>query len=270
MSSDPVKQYYASFGEREWARLESSEGFIEFAVNTHFIEQYLPPGARVLDLGGGPGRYSQWLGTRGYRVTLADLSPELLELARARVSGVVDELVEADARDLARWRDSTFDAALVLGPLYHLTEEADRARAVEEVTRVVRPGGVVCFALIPRLGFVRRTAGTPDERHHLLDPRFMSDLLERGVFTNDRPGRFTHGWGVGPAEIAPWFERFGLETLALVSSESLASGMEPAFFDLRATDPAAYDAALEVVLDSATDPSIHGLAKHLLYIARRR
>lgn len=267
--SDPVKAYYAAFGEFEWERLEWADGAIEFEVNTRFLERHLPAEGRILDLGGGPGRYAQWLADRGYRVALADLSPELLEIARRRVSSpLVDEITETDARDLSRWQDATFDAALILGPLYHLPNESDRARAISEVLRVVRSGGIMFFALIPLFGFVRRTVAIPDERRHLLDDAFLKALFDKGAFLNDVPGRFTQGWGVKPQDVAPWFESFGIETVALAASEGLAAGMESVFADLRTSEPAVFDAAMDIVADTATEPGLLGSTNHLLYIGR--
>jgi SAM-dependent methyltransferase len=108
MTRDDVRAYYQGCGDREWARLATAEGSVEFAVTTHAIAAYLPPGTRVLDIGGGPGRYSLWLAERGHRVVLADLSPELLAIARDKVAAsaagaLVEEMVEADACDLGRW-----------------------------------------------------------------------------------------------------------------------------------------------------------------------
>ena len=123
MSSEAVRAYYASFSEREWARLENpDDGAVEFAITCHTLATYLPPDARVLDIGGGPGRYAIWLAQRGHRVVLADLSPELLSIARAKIerTGVdtmVEDIVEADACDLSLWADESFDAVLSLGPL---------------------------------------------------------------------------------------------------------------------------------------------------------
>ena len=223
-----MKAYYATFGEFEWERLEWADGAIEFEINTRLLERYLPADGRVLDLGGGPGRYAQWLADRGYRVTLADLSPELLESALRHVSSsLVDEITEADARDLSRWQDATFDAALIMGPLYHLPNESDRARAISEVLRVVRAGGMMFFALMPVFAFVRRTIAIPDERQHLLDAAFLRTLLDDGAFMNDVPGRFTQGWGVRPQDVASWFETFGIETVALAASEGLVAGWSP-------------------------------------------
>ncbi|MBI9045935.1 MAG: hypothetical protein JEZ06_15690 [Anaerolineaceae bacterium] len=75
MSSEATRKYYASFGEREWSRLKNpDDGAVEFAVTCHVLNKYLPANSRILDIGGGPGRYTIWLAQQGHRVVLADLS----------------------------------------------------------------------------------------------------------------------------------------------------------------------------------------------------
>ncbi|HEY3119532.1 MAG TPA: class I SAM-dependent methyltransferase, partial [Vicinamibacteria bacterium] len=209
--ADTVRDYYSSFGRREWMRLDSAEGTIEFATNCHYISTHLPVHARVLDIGGGPGRYALWLAERGHRVVLADVSPALLAIARQNVSAspaseAIEAIVEADARDLSHWHDGSFDAVLSMGPFYHLTEPGDRDCAARELLRVLRPHGTAFIALMPRYAFLRRTIALPDERGHLLQAEFLSQLLERGVFINDVPGRFTSGFGVLPDQITDFFE----------------------------------------------------------------
>jgi S-adenosylmethionine-dependent methyltransferase len=273
MTRDDVRAYYQGFGEREWTRLATAEGRVEFAVNTHAIAAYLPPGARVLDSGGGPGRYNLWLAERGHRVVLADLSPELLAIARDKVAAsaagaLVEEIVEADACDLGRWPDGSFDAALALDPFYHLPEPAERDRAAAELARVLRPGGLAFVALMPRYIFLRRTLALPDERPRLAQPDFVARVLDDGVFVNDVPGRFTGGYGVRPEEVAPFFARHGFTRLALLASQGIAAGLEDALAELAGSNPAAYQAALHVVVCTASDPSILGLSSHLLYVGR--
>lgn len=275
ITSDAVRTYYAAFGEREWARLENPEdGAVEFAITCHTLTTYLPPNARVLDIGGGPGRYAIWLAQRGHRVVLADLSPELLSIARTKidqagVGAVVEGIVEADACDLSRWADESFDAVLSLGPFYHLPDPNDRNQAAIELGRVLCPGGTAFVALMPRLAFLRRTLAIPDERHHLAQPDFVSRLLEDGVFINDIPGRFTDGYGVCPGEVAPFFEDHGLRTLALLAAESIVPDLQQALVDMAESDPATYQAAFDLIVRTASEPSILGMAAHLLYVGRK-
>jgi SAM-dependent methyltransferase len=276
MSHADVRRYYEAFGEREWQRLENpADGAIEFAVTCQALATHLPAAGRVLDLGGGPGRYALWLAERGYRVVLADLSPTLLDIAREQVryspvGTCIEEIVEADACDLSRWADNTFDAVLALGPFYHLPEWSDRERAAAELHRVLRPEGVAFVALMPRYAFLRRTLAIPDERHRLADPAFIQRVMEDGVFINDVADRFTGGYGVQPEEVMPFFERHGFATRALLACEGMVPDLQDAVADMRQEDPVAYQRTLEVILQSAADPSILGMSGHLLYIASTR
>ncbi len=275
MSRDEVRAYYDHFGEREWARLtRPADGAVEFAITRRAIAAHLPPAARVLDIGGGPGRYSLWLAECGHRVVLADLSPELLNLARAQVavSGAgarVEEITQADACDLSHWPDSTFDAALSLGPFYHLPDPAYRDRAAAELARVLRPDGVAFVALMPRYSFLRRVLAIAQERHLLARPGFIERVLTEGAFSNDRPGAFTGGYGARPEEIAPFFARHGFAMLKLLASESIVPDLQSTLADLATNDPSAYQAALDAIIRVADDPSILGMSNHLLYVGRK-
>jgi SAM-dependent methyltransferase len=273
--SDTVRDYYARFGDREWTRLENpDDGAVEFAVTKYILDKYLPPKARILDIGGGPGRYAIWLAKRGHRVVLADLSPELLEIAHNKISqeGVgskIEDVNVADARDLSPWENESFDAALCLGPFYHLPDSAEREQAAAELSRVLRPGGLAFVALMPRYAFLRRTLAIPDERCHLAQPDFVERLLQDGVFYNDIPGRFTCGWGANPNEVAPFFEKFGLSALTLLATEGIIVDIQRCLIELAESDPLTYQAAFEVVVNIADDPSILGMATHLLYVGKK-
>ncbi len=84
---DDLLAYYSGFAEHEWNRLtRPNDGAVEFAITCQALTTYLPLGARVLDIGGGPGRYSLWLSERGHCVTLADISPDLLDIARQQIA----------------------------------------------------------------------------------------------------------------------------------------------------------------------------------------
>ncbi len=273
--ADIVRNFYASFGEREWGRLDRpADGQLEFTITTAMLARYLPAHGRVLDNGGGPGRYSLWLAERGYRVSLADLSPELLASGRAHIAASpvvarIEEVVEADARDLGCWPDASFDAVLALGPFYHLTTPVGRDMAARELARVLAPGGIAFVALMPRLAFLRRVLATPAERHLLGQPGFIDRVLEEGVFHNDRPGAFTEGYGVRPDEVAPYFTRFGFQPVALVAAQGFAPDLQDALAALAVEDQVAHRAVLDALLRTAADPAILGMTNHLLYIARR-
>lgn len=137
--------FYESIDEP--GRLSQREGRVEFVRTQRLVGAALPPApARVLDVGGGDGVYAKWLDSLGYDVELVDLTPAHVE--RARGSGVVAQV--GDARALP-FESESADAVLLLGPLYHLTSADDRARALAEARRVLRPGGLLAAAGVSRL-----------------------------------------------------------------------------------------------------------------------
>ena len=275
-ASDQVRAYYSSFDEREWARLEHpTEGALEWTLTTRRIARHLETPSRVLDIGGGPGRYAIWLAQQGHRVVLAVLSPNQLAIARRQISeaGVaanVEEIREADACDLSRWNDQSYDAALCLGPFYHLPDPERRAQAARELVRVLRPGGIAFVAFMPRFMLLARTIAIADERHHLLDDAWLEALMERGEFNNDVPGRFNGGYGARPDQVAPFMESVGFETISLSASESMSRGVADAVAELAENGGALSARTLDLLDEVSEEPSILGVASHLLYVGRRR
>ncbi len=116
MEAEP---FYDQFAPREWERLERHR--TEFAVTLRALDEFLsaPPYA-VLNIGGGPGRYSIELARQGYTVTLLDISGESLRLARQKAAEAQVSLagyIHGNALDLSELDESSFDAVLLMGPL---------------------------------------------------------------------------------------------------------------------------------------------------------
>ncbi|MFD9532094.1 class I SAM-dependent methyltransferase [Streptomyces sp. NPDC060010] len=138
----------------EAARLHSTAtGRLELERTRELLRRYLPPPpARVLDVGGGPGAHAQWLVEEGYEVHLVDPVQKHVEQACERAPGCV--ATQGDARQLD-FPARSFDVVLLLGPLYHLAERADRLRALREARRVAVQGGVVAAAGISRYSLMQ-------------------------------------------------------------------------------------------------------------------
>jgi SAM-dependent methyltransferase len=137
MSDDPLAEHYGTGYEQ--GRLGKGTSAIEFVRTKELLQRFLPPPpATVLDVGEGPGAYALWLADLGYRVHLIDAVALHVEQATTASEGRFTTAL-GDARDLPD-DDSSRDAVLMLGPLYHLTDRTDRIRALEEGRRVLRPG----------------------------------------------------------------------------------------------------------------------------------
>ncbi len=274
MSKQCIVDYYEQFGEKEWERLTWPEGQIEFVITQDAFSRHLPQDARILDLGGGPGRWTIWLAQKGFRVTLADLSPNLLEIAKRKIqeydaSKKVEEVVNVDACDLHRWPDGAFDVVVCLGPFYHLTEPGMRTAAAQEINRVLKPGGLVFAAFMSVYSFLRRTLTLKDERHHLADPQFMNQLMSEGVFQNDVAGRFNSGYGIKPNRVVPFMQEHGFEKIELLSDSGFVASQAQELAELAKENREAYDRFLQILIESAPDVSNLGSSIHMLYIGRK-
>jgi ubiquinone/menaquinone biosynthesis C-methylase UbiE len=266
---DRIRAYYSRFSE--WERLTSASGALEFRRACALLQAHLQTAGRVLDLGGGPGRYAIELARRGHRVVLADASPILLEEARRRladagVMNAVDSIDEVDARDLGRYEDHAFDAVVAFGPLYHLVSAGERATAVREIERVLRPQGLAFAAFIPRLsglaGLLERAANTPEQ----VPPAALTRALDTGVFRNGSESGFQEGYYAEPLEVGALFESAGFEVVEFVSLRSVANLLEDKLALVR--EPVR--AEMECVLDRVSrDPAVVATAGHAVLVARR-
>src|SRR5688500_7262740 len=178
----------AEFYDRtpEESRLQQGLFQLEEARTRELIERHAPPPpATILDVGGAAGAYALWLAERGYHVHLIDAVPRLVEEARRRSEASPNRIATCqvgDARQLP-FTDGVADAVLLLGPLYHLTERAERLRALREVYRVLRPGGVMFAAAISRYA----SALDGIARDLFADPAFapiVQQDLEQGQHRN--------------------------------------------------------------------------------------
>lgn len=135
----------------EDARLVRDRGHnVEYLTTMRYIQKFLKPGAKILEIGAATGRYSIALAEMGYDVTAVDLTPKNVEIMKAKSRNLKNfECMVADALDLSKFADETFDMVLNLGPMYHLFNKKDKQRAVVETIRVAKKGGICMFAYIP-------------------------------------------------------------------------------------------------------------------------
>ncbi len=113
---------------------------------------------KYLEIGAGRGTTSMYLASRGCDVTLLDYSPTGLEVARrnfAREGLPVPHTVVADARQTGL-DTASYDCVYSMGLLEHFD---DPAPLLNEILRVLKPGGYLFTVVVPQLpAYVRYTA----------------------------------------------------------------------------------------------------------------
>jgi len=268
---DEVEAFYDRNARNEWDRLDRHR--MEFAITLKAFKEHMPsPPVEVLDIGGGPGRYSMALAERGYKVTLLDLSKHCLEFAREKAlkSGVeLAEYRHGTALDLSAFASASFGVVLLMGPLYHLLDEDRRRRAIREARRVLKSDGLVFASIITRYAPLRWAAKN--------EPEWLEQgrrLLETGVWRpslDGTPSRarvgFTDSYFANPIEVKQLMESERFETLDLVACEGIISLIEEKVNELEGR---AFEAWVELNYKLSKDPGIHGGAEHLLYVGRKK
>jgi SAM-dependent methyltransferase len=255
-----LHDYYESLSV-EAERLGRREGQLELERTRELLARFLPPPpCRIMDIGGGTGVYSAWLASLGYAVHMVDVVRS--HIRTAAIIGTFTTSV-GDARALEDDAE-TYDVALLLGPLYHLPDKADRLRALAEARRVVRAGGLVAVAFISRLAIP-------------LDGYVKGWIhRERGLAGMQNAVRVGHDEGGGfgaiayfhlPSQISAELEAAGLVIEQIFGIEG--PGWIAPDFEERWADPDGRRVILETARACETLPELLGLSAHLLAIARR-
>jgi SAM-dependent methyltransferase len=219
-------------------------------------------------VGGATGIHARWLAEAGYEVTLIDLSPRHIEIARSSLAPLGVEVQQGDARSL-RVEPDSFDAVLLMGPLYHLQNPTDRLKVWQEAKRVVRPGGIVVGAAINRYASLFDGLS----KGYLFDSEFR-DIVYRDLASGrhdnpDRqPGWFTTAYFHHPSELHAEADAVGLAVRELVGLEGLPGWLP--FSQDRWDSPDDRETILNVARLVENEPSLAGLSGHLLLICDER
>ena len=229
---------------------------IEFLTNVHYIEKYLKPNDRILDLGAGAGAYSLYFARRGYRVDALELSGRNIEAFRAAM--MPDDpitLVQGNALDLSRYPDESYDAVLLFGPLYHLKRREDRLRCIREAMRVCKANGTLFFAFISN-DMVFLTELTNDADY------FMSGDYDKETFRlHDFPFVFHT-----VDDCRALLRESGVRTLCEVASDGASELLAERVNGMTEESYAQY---LRYHFYICEKPELFGMSNHLLFVGKK-
>lgn len=266
---ETVRRFYDSAPQCEWDRLGEKHPF-EFLLTTWMMDKYIRPGDMILDIGGGPGRYSVHYAKMGCGVTLVDLSAGNVAFARrkAEEEGVSLTAYAQNCLELDQLGLGQFDHVFLMGPLYHLLDEEERVMAVEAALRRLRPGGKFYASFIQVFGgliYDLKYGGNIDAdcRNAALIPAIEA------VATGENArcmGGFTHSYMWHPRNILPFMERFGLRKLHLFGQEGITSPNEPQLLERDRTE---FGRWVELAKKYLEVPELLAFSEHAMYIGEK-
>jgi S-adenosylmethionine-dependent methyltransferase len=258
-----IRRFYDESVEKEDARLGRHS--LERDMTWRYLDKYLPRRGRILEVGCATGAYTIPLAKRGYSVTAVDFSTNEIEVCRQkaraeRLEGKVSCLV-ADARDLSDITGNDFDAALVMGPLYHLIREEDRLTALEQAHRHLKKGGLIFTTFISRYGIWNDVIR--DYPDWVESEKMVKRLFTAGADIETSPGsQVFRGYFATPEEIPSLHQKAGFKMLALAGIET--AGMRDDIY--ASVSGRRQQRWLDLLFSISAQPSIIGAANHILYV----
>ena len=260
-TAEILNSYYANYDED--GRLRSKHGFVEFHTTMRYIQKYLKPGDRILEIGAGTGRYSHALAQKGYSVDAVELIEHNIEVFRQNTQpGEQINIRQGNALDLSDYQNDTYDITLLLGPMYHLFTQEDQKQALKEAIRVTKPGGVIYAAYcnndatVVQFCFQRGMLREPRYRE-LIDPiTFKAKSTPEELFVLYRK-----------EDIDALMENMPVERLHYVGTDMAANYIREA---VDAMDDELYALFLRYTDVICERPDMVGVSHHLLDVFRKK
>jgi 2-polyprenyl-3-methyl-5-hydroxy-6-metoxy-1,4-benzoquinol methylase len=259
-----LEKFYDDNTEMEWNRLSGFK--YEFEITKKMMKKYMNKG-KVLDIGGGPGRYSLYLASIGYDVTLVDLSKNNIEFAKSKSKelGLNIEAYQCDARYLSELNLGKYDNILIMGPFYHLFESIDRKKIISDSLKHLSENGLI-FA-----SFISIYAGF----NYYLDecPYELINEKEKSFFDNAANNKswagsaFTQAYFIDIDEIEEFFDGCGIQKVTMFGQEGITATR---LSDLQKASDDVKDYWLEISLRLCENRKYFPYSSHIMYIGKKK
>ncbi len=257
-------QFYSNDYDEAGRLLKDRAHWIEFLTTMDVLKRLIRPGACILDCCAGAGAYAFALAAEGYTVTACDLVPALVDQIKERQQKepVLTDICVADARDLSFFPDNRFDAVLCMGALYHLADDEERAQAVQECVRVLKPGGLFAGAYINKHAQV--LSGLLKKGADRLD--FLMDIVQKG---STPLGHFSGHlfYRTDPESIEQEMAQAHLTKRAHVAADGIGYVLKNVIESMTADQ---YQKWVQYHLAHCADPYLLGYSLHGLYVGEKQ
>lgn len=173
-----LDDYYSLYCNED-ERLLKNAGKVEYLTTLKYLLEHLSLKSNIIELGAGTGRYSLELAKRGFDVTAVELVEHNVNILKEKAKDFKNiKVLKGNALNLSCFSDDSFDACLILGPMYHLYNEPDKLKVLAEGKRITKNKGIIfvayCMneATIIQWGFKR-------------DSENIKNAIKKNMLTND-------------------------------------------------------------------------------------
>lgn len=209
----------------EETRLDKGMGVFEFERIKSLIEKYIPTSAsKIIDVGGGTGKYSEWLAKKEHQVHLIEPVLKHIKIAQKRANKLKNKFsVQLGESRKLEFPNNFADLIILHGPLYHLQKKEDRDLTIREAKRVLKDNGII-------LGFaINYTASTlVGLLHGLIHKKTFFEMCTNELTTgihnppDDFPWLLAEGYFHKPKQLKEEFLNQGLDYLNTYAVEGMA------------------------------------------------
>ncbi|BDW93859.1 class I SAM-dependent methyltransferase [Muricauda ruestringensis] len=255
----------------EETRLNKGMGVFEFERVKCLIEQFITePALKIIDVGGGTGKYSEWLARKGHEVHLVEPVEKHLKLAQNRARKIKNKysVHQGESRNL-KFQNNYADLIILHGPLYHLQKKEDRVLTIKEAKRVVKNKGII-------LGFaINYTASTlVGLLNGLIHNKFFFEMCKEELTTGihnppeNFPWLLAEAYYHNPAELKEEFLDQELEYLNTYAVEGMA-WLDKDFFS-NITNNKRKTNLLELINVTQNDSYLLPFSPHMMIAAQKK
>lgn len=239
---------------------------LEFITTARILDEVIPSSCKILDCAAGTGIYAFWLAGKGHDVTATDLTPRHIDYINKKLAATGCSMKTAvlDATDLSIFENESFDVVLNMGPFYHLIEEEQREKCISECTRVLKKGGLLVTAYIPRY-FVFQYVAINNENY--LDDALAKQLVETGVLRHDDEKCFwTDTYYSSKEEMETVYRNYDLKIIDHFAQDGLAPLLS---HTVDSWNERQFKIWCDYHYSICREPSVLGSSNHVIIIGRK-
>lgn len=262
-----IDEFYSATSEE--GRLQLGLGPLEFERNKDLISRYLPKKAVIIDVGGGPGVYAEWLAAMGHEVYLIDPVEKHIKQAnkRSRQAKKPFKATLGEAQKLD-FPDNFANVVIMHGPLYHLQEKGQRLKALSEAKRVLKPGGIVVgFAINHSASSIAALLNGFIHNPEILE--MCKQELLTGIHNPpaNMPGILPSAYFHRPQQLRDELDEAGLAYINTYAVEGMI-WLDKNYFESRA-DEQKKSAVMDLLKLTENDPELLTLSPHMMIAGRK-